>query len=169
MEVHAHTSRTSGTRKKWRHYFWEFLMLFLAVFCGFLAEYQLEHKIEKDRAKQYLSSLLQDLKEDSVQLSKVLYVNAAILAGFDTLLATLANPVNDSNFIKRCYAYSLLYTYSYQSFSFAEVTIAQLKNSGGLRMIGNKTVREKIMEYDVNKGVCLRINESLEKYFHIVE
>ena len=34
MEVHhhAHTSR-----KKWTHYFWEFLMLFLAVFCGFLA------------------------------------------------------------------------------------------------------------------------------------
>jgi hypothetical protein len=27
-------------------------MLFLAVFCGFLAEYQLEHKIEKNREKQ---------------------------------------------------------------------------------------------------------------------
>ena len=26
MEVHAHTPR-----KKWTHYFWEFLMLFLAV------------------------------------------------------------------------------------------------------------------------------------------
>ena len=38
MEVHHH-SHTS--RKKWMHYFWEFLMLFLAVFCGFLAEYQL--------------------------------------------------------------------------------------------------------------------------------
>ena len=30
MEVHAH-SHTA--RKKWTHYFWEFLMLFLAVFC----------------------------------------------------------------------------------------------------------------------------------------
>ena len=48
MEVHAHTH---SPRKKWTHYFWEFLMLFLAVFCGFLAEYQLEHKIEKDRIK----------------------------------------------------------------------------------------------------------------------
>ncbi|MEJ7674922.1 MAG: hypothetical protein WKF59_20040 [Chitinophagaceae bacterium] len=36
-------------KKTWKSYFWEFLMLFLAVFCGFLAEYQLEHKIEKDR------------------------------------------------------------------------------------------------------------------------
>ena len=35
MEVHAHTHTA---RKKWTHYFWEFLMLFFAVFCGFLAE-----------------------------------------------------------------------------------------------------------------------------------
>jgi hypothetical protein len=32
-------------------------MLFLAVFCGFLAEYQLEHKIEKERGRQYLACL----------------------------------------------------------------------------------------------------------------
>jgi hypothetical protein len=38
MEVHAH-ARTA--RKKWTHYFWEFLMLFFAVFCGFLARYSL--------------------------------------------------------------------------------------------------------------------------------
>ena len=59
MEVHHHSHPAhggTGTRKKWTHYFWEFLMLFLAVFCGFLAEYQLEHKIEKDRGKQYIRS-----------------------------------------------------------------------------------------------------------------
>jgi hypothetical protein len=35
MEVHHHAHTA---RKKWTHYFWEFLMLFVAVFCGFLAE-----------------------------------------------------------------------------------------------------------------------------------
>jgi hypothetical protein len=30
MEVHAHAHTA---RKKWTHYLWEFLMLFLAVFC----------------------------------------------------------------------------------------------------------------------------------------
>ena len=64
MEVHAH-SHTA--RKKWTHYFWEFLMLFLAVFCGFLAEYQLEHMIEKQKARQYISSFLQDLEIDNTQ------------------------------------------------------------------------------------------------------
>ena len=38
MEVHAHAHTA---RKKWTHYLWEFLMLFLAVFCGFsLSIYQ---------------------------------------------------------------------------------------------------------------------------------
>ena len=42
MEVHAHTHTE---KKKFTHYLWEFLMLFLAVFCGFLAENFREHKI----------------------------------------------------------------------------------------------------------------------------
>ena len=68
MEVHAHTHTP---RKKWTHYFWEFLMLFLAVFCGFLAEYQLEHKIEKDRERKFMRLLVQDLQSDSDSIAKI--------------------------------------------------------------------------------------------------
>src|SRR5678815_4472219 len=62
MEVphHPHTER-----KKWTHYLWEFLMLFLAVFCGFLAENQREHMIEHERERQYSKQLLADLRKDS--------------------------------------------------------------------------------------------------------
>src|SRR5688500_19282117 len=69
MEVHhhAHTSR-----KKWTHYFWEFLLLFLAVFCGFLAEYQLEHRIEKEREKQFTKLLYRDLQFDTSSLNAVI-------------------------------------------------------------------------------------------------
>ena len=65
MEVHA---RTHTERKKWTHYLWEFLMLFLAVFCGFLAENQREHMIEHKREKQYMKSLLEDLQNDIADL-----------------------------------------------------------------------------------------------------
>jgi hypothetical protein len=61
MEVHAHTHTA---RKKWTHYFWEFLMLFLAVFCGFLAENQREHMVEHQREKEYMITMLEDLKAD---------------------------------------------------------------------------------------------------------
>jgi hypothetical protein len=67
MEVHAHTHTE---RKKWTHYFWEFLMLFLAVFCGFLAENQREHMIEHQREKQYIGSFYEDLTADENDFAK---------------------------------------------------------------------------------------------------
>ena len=44
-------------------------MLFLAVFCGFFAEYQLEHKIERDRAKELAKSFYEELKGDSSNMA----------------------------------------------------------------------------------------------------
>ncbi len=82
MEVHHH-SHTS--RKKWTHYFWEFLMLFLAVFCGFLAEYQLEHKIEKDREKQFIRSMVADLGDDIKQLDSLVVEEKQAKIFLDTL------------------------------------------------------------------------------------
>ena len=62
MEIHNH-SHTA--RKKWNHYFWEFLMLFLAVTLGFFVENQREHYIEHKREKAYIRSLIRDLKQDT--------------------------------------------------------------------------------------------------------
>ena len=56
MEVHSHSHMP---RKKWTHYFWEFLMLFLAVFCGFLAENQREHFVEHQREIKLMETLQQ--------------------------------------------------------------------------------------------------------------
>jgi hypothetical protein len=50
MEVNAHTLSGHG-KKTWKAYFWEFLMLFLEVLCGFLAEHQLEYVIDHQRQK----------------------------------------------------------------------------------------------------------------------
>ena len=81
MEVHHHAHTA---RKKWTHYFWEFLMLFLAVFCGFLAEYQLEHKIEKDREKQYSKTLYEDLKADTVILNGMIQETNFVIPKVDS-------------------------------------------------------------------------------------
>ena len=55
MEVHHHTH---SARKRWTHYFWEFFMLFLAVFAGFMAENWREHMIEHKRARELAGELL---------------------------------------------------------------------------------------------------------------
>ena len=143
MEVHAHTHTA---RKKWTHYFWEFLMLFLAVFCGFLAEYQLEHKIEKDREKAYMYSMLEDLKSDTTQLSINSYSRIKRVEMIDSLIFLLSSVdysanLNDIYFFGRSLSLNI-------DFFPNDRTILQLKNSGALRLVHNTVVSNSIMNYD---------------------
>jgi hypothetical protein len=142
MEVHAH-SHTS--RKKWTHYLWEFLMLFLAVFAGFLAENQREHMIERQREKKYISSLVQDIKSDTALLKKTLAFNTSRIKTVDTLLEEMSKPglLTDPR-----RAYELANQSGFWDFVSNDGTLQQLKNGGGLRLIRNQNVVDKIMSYD---------------------
>jgi len=82
MEVHHHAHHEHG-KKHWKTYFFDFFMLFLAVLCGFLAEYQLEHKIERDRAKQFLQSMLIDVRTNIVNLDSLMQENRQIITHHD--------------------------------------------------------------------------------------
>src|SRR5258705_11712160 len=67
-------------------------MLFLAVFCGFLAEYALEHKIEKDKERQYIRSFVEDLKSDMIQLKSLMQLFSTIITNEDSLKLALQQP-----------------------------------------------------------------------------
>src|ERR1017187_2295464 len=71
METHAHIlNKAPGNG--WKHYFFEFLMLFFAVFCGFLAENGREQLRDNRREKEYIYSIVQDLKSDTLQSEIIL-------------------------------------------------------------------------------------------------
>ena len=57
-QVHHHDHASQG-KKSWKSYFWEFLMLFLAVFCGYLAEYVNRQFNKRSRMNNYLRVMLQ--------------------------------------------------------------------------------------------------------------
>ena len=157
MEVHhhAHTSR-----KKWTHYFWEFLMLFLAVFCGFLAEYQLEHKIEKDREKQYIHNLIKDLEQDTTALADDINALVDHLGRNDTLMKLLSGQhLKDHG--------SDLYYYARRAsrsvrVAIHDATIQQMRNSGGFRLIRNQKVSRAIIEY-YNRLVFIEYLQDIER------
>ncbi|MBK8141361.1 MAG: hypothetical protein IPK57_10280 [Chitinophagaceae bacterium] len=155
MEVHAH-SHTA--RKKWTHYFWEFLMLFLAVFCGFLAEYQLEHKIEKDREKQFIKSLVADLQDDEKILSTMTTSEQFGIASLDTLMDLLNNPAMAKQNGDQLY-YVARMGPRYIPFANNSRTFDQLKFSGGFRLIRSLDASNKIMDY-YNQFSLLRLLES---------
>ena len=155
MEVHAHTHTE---RKKWTHYFWEFLMLFLAVFCGFFAEYQLEHKIEKDREKQFIKSLLIDLDKDRTTLQIGVDKGWIPVTYNDSLSKTLQErPLKGKE--KKIYHFFLLYT-TLIDFTYHDRTISQLKNSGGFRLIRDQKVSDAILEYDTYMKQSVELAES---------
>ena len=130
MEVHAH-SHTA--RKKWTHYFWEFLMLFLAVFCGFLAENQREHMIEHKREKQYIRSLIQDIGKDTANVTFWISRYDIIQAHCDSVLVNFSGFVkNESTTAAESYSRVI---YGFPDFSYTDHTMQQLRNAGGLRLI----------------------------------
>ena len=158
MEVHHHTHDPSAPhhKKNFLSYFWEFLMLFLAVFCGFLAEYQLEHKIEKNREIQFIRLITEDITTDISKLNKNIMLFNENDVKQNSVLEAL--PTLEKGF-------SLKFYNNYRSFQwfpdfiYTDATIQQLKNSGGFRLIKNYKVIAGIMNYDAEVKKAL-INES---------
>jgi len=144
MEVHHHAHTA---KKKWTHYFWEFLMLFLAVFCGFLAEYKLEHTIEEERGKKYATFLYDDLIKDTLVLSNRTQFMQNGITKLDTLIAALQHFTNSDSDIKKIYALST-YAYAAPFFGATTSTLEQLKFSGSLRYFKNSQLIRSFTEYD---------------------
>ena len=149
MEVHHHSSPAPGgshtPRKKWTHYFWEFLMLFLAVFCGFLAEYQLEHIIENKREKQYIVSLVRDVEMDIESLKQSFAARKKYINYYDSLVLLLK--LSNKNSMNDIYYYARFLLRMTQ-FNYHDRTIEQMKNSGSLRLIKSKEAADSITIYD---------------------
>ncbi len=154
MEVHAHShpstlrqTQDSGHRKKWTHYFWEFLMLFLAVFCGFLAENQREHMVEHHRAKEYMQLMLDDLKLDTAEFNRdTIKINKyfkPVLKKSGVLL--YSENFSDST-IKEMYD-TVPKAIRFFPIIIQESATTQLKNSGNLRLIRNKAVTNSLTKY----------------------
>jgi len=144
-------------------------MLFLAVFCGFLAEYQLEHKIERDREKVYMMAMVDDLKKDTANINAAVAGNHIFINGLDTLLDLLSNPQQDVSYQRKIFIYSLKNTYWYMTIHFSELTLSQLKYSGGFRLIKNREVANSILQYDQGLDACKYHYDFLLNYFHIYE
>ena len=144
MEVHHHGHHQG--KKNWKSYIWEFLMLFLAVFCGFLAEYQLEHKIERDREKQYLQSMLEDLKADTARISNFSIESDSNQLKIDSLIHLLKRP--DRNLYGgTIYYFARVITVPASRFELNDRTYEQMKSSGTLRLITNRAISDSVSTY----------------------
>ena len=153
MEVHAH-SHTEG--KKWTHYLWEFLMLFLAVFCGFLAENQREHMIENRRVKESMKEVVENLKYDTVRCRLNATTNVEIALGIDSLRNELKKAIKGQVNGNALYYFTLRYIGNIGQAVFNTSAITELKNSGSLRLIKNKKIVVSMADYYERKVFAAR-------------
>ena len=160
MEVHAHSHTP---RKKWTHYLFEFLMLFLAVFCGFLAENQRDHYVEHQREKQYIRSMIEDLETDSTNTNKMLWTFKFIQRNCDSLLDDFGSTVKFYTVKSSRLFYRIIN--GYPDFIYSDRTMQQLKNAGGLRLIRNKKAADSIIYYDALVRDIIREEETIDTYW----
>jgi hypothetical protein len=147
MEVHAH-SHTA--RKNWTHYFWEFLMLFLAVTLGFFVENQREHYIEHRRARELAGSFYEEMRSDSANLNKMIENRK----DKESHLRYLTKYFKDSSLSKLSASFYYRFTWgifqtSYIVFEPKDGILQQLRNSGSLRYFRNIEIQKAVGDFSV--------------------
>lgn len=148
MEVHHHTHHP----KSWKEYVQEFLMLFFAVFLGFMSEYYLEYRAERHKEHDYLVSMSEDLKADLDEMRiKNSNMEEMINAG-NKIIQTIYNPVLKESDIDSIYLHSIVLITQFYNIDFSSGTIDQLRNAGGFRLIQNNLIVRKISEYEKGKA-----------------
>lgn len=156
------TNQMHNTTKKPKDYFFDFFMLFLAVTLGFFVNNMNENLSERQREKQYMISLINDLKIDTAQIREIHSSITSLIVSVDSLMKILENK-DQKNFTNNLYYFSFKYLNSATFFTSSDRTISQLKSAGGLRLIQKKSQSDSIVQYysssenvDYNTEYCLK-------------
>jgi len=161
--MEAHHSHHPTHKKKWTEYLLEFFMLFLAVFLGFIAENIREHIVEKSRARQFLQSMLLDVRTNMINLDSLVAQDHIIIANHDTLVNWL---LQDSATIDRAAFSKKMGAVWVRNFLVRKETYEQMKSSGSLRYVGNIEFLKKMMDYERITNFAQYRNQEFEKKYY---
>jgi hypothetical protein len=162
METHAHHLHKAPGKKIW-HYLFEFLMLFLAVFAGFLAENRREHIVEKKRAHDFLQSMLLDVRTNIKNLDSLIVQDSAIMSNHDLLVNWL---LTDSATIDRAAFSRKMGAVWIRNFLVRRETYEQMKFSGSLRYVGDIEFLKKMMDYERITNFAEYRNREFERKYY---
>ena len=143
MEVHHHPE---VEKKGFKEYLLEGLMIFLAVFMGFIAENIREHIADRNRETEYMESLVKDLKLDTAVLGRADYLKEQRVSAIDSILTYFSRNMNARKIPVSMFRQMRRSQWD-MFFIHHSGTIDQLKNSGGLRLIRKKQVIDSIEMY----------------------
>jgi hypothetical protein len=155
MEVHHHPH---VEKKNFKEYFLEFLMIFLAVTLGFFAEGIRENITDHTKENEYISSMMQDLRDDTTSLSRTINDLTSKSKYLDTMLSELKNNTPNVAVLNNI---TSSHFWMYAGFSYNNRTVQQLKNAGNFRLLRNEAVADSILQYDnlINTFIIVQSND----------
>jgi len=161
MEVHHHPH---VEKKNFKEYFFEFIMIFLAVTMGFFAESIQEHFNNKEIEKRNIESLVRNLDEDKTNLTQAISDNQKTVTTIDSLVAIPATSFAEPGFQQRFFYFvnNLLTRYAFIS---DESAFDQMQSSGTLRLIKNHDVTDSILQYTRQNKIIRELDAYIDQWF----
>ena len=145
-------------KKKWYVYFIDFIMLFVAVTLGFLAENVRDQQTDKNREISYLKNVHEDLLVDINKFELVISSNNLRLLMLDSLHMEInkASPDLPSLYY---YIRNLALRTTFES---SHLGLDQIKASGGFRLIQNAKIIAGIQDYEGKLNNSMKLQELRE-------
>ena len=146
-------------KKKWYVYFIDFIMLFVAVSLGFLAENVRDQQTDKNREISYLKNVHEDLLVDLNRFELVMSANNWRLLMLDSLHMEInkASPDLPSLYY---YIRNLALRTTFES---SHLGLDQIKASGGFRLIQNAKIIAGIQDYERRLNSAMKLEEIRER------
>lgn len=151
----------STTIKK---YFLDFFMLFLAVFMGFYAENLRDQSSERAKEKEYINSMIKDVKTDKGSIAIAIRNNNIRKVYLDSLSDLIFGYNAKSKNDFQLYKYYPIVMMRPDFFHPTELTMQQLKNAGGMRLIRSKKAVDAILLYDLKDKKLKNQQKYYENY-----
>jgi hypothetical protein len=100
------------------------------------------------KEKEYIRSMIGDLKGDTAKITGYINYNSGVLAGLDSLIKIIYQyKPGDSLLTKNMYLWYMGYARSHYLVHFTDRTITQLKNSGSFSTL-SAAVSDSILKYE---------------------
>ena len=155
MEVHHHSHHP----KKWKEYITEFLMLFLAVTLGFLAENLREQQIVAHQTESVMAQLYHELQKDTASLCRIDLTHNKQDTATIVLENYILNTDLEANKVNFFYLHNYLCTRE-GIFETSCIALDQLKFAGVLKNVKDNKLRDCIEKYDL---MLLQIKERTKR------
>ena len=165
MEIY-HPPDLHHSKKPWKEYLLEFLMIFLAVTLGFFAENLREYISDTRHVRQLGGQLIHDLKNDSAILNNNMSRDTLLIKKTDSLFYLLQQPLSklDSKKVQE-----LIHTcYNINLFQPSSGAMSAIKIELHLKLFANSDITLYISNYETNQALLKTIEqfqmENLKEY-----